>query len=341
MSEIKNAKMRDSNMELLRIIAMLLVMIVHTGFVSLGQPSQHELQSSPGITTYRFFCQSLSIICVNLFILLSGWYGIRPQKKSFLRFLFQIAFFVLGGFFIYLSITPEKALTIESLLKLFLLLPDNWFIKAYILLYILAPFLNSFLDSATQSQKGKFIASFFVIQSIYGWLFNGMRDFEDGYTTISFIGLYMLANYVRHSQSQFFKLSRKVDILIYILISCALTILSLILCASNHSYEFLFAYNNPLVVISSLYFFLYFTKLSLQSRIINNIATSSFAIYLLHCNPFFFRQIYTSTVSKRFYEQPFGCWLIATIVFIIITATASICLDKIRILLWAKLQKTI
>ena len=68
---------RDSNMELLRVVSMLLVLVVHAGFRALSVPTPAEAVSAPGSTLLRFFSESASIICVNVFVLLSGWYGIR------------------------------------------------------------------------------------------------------------------------------------------------------------------------------------------------------------------------------------------------------------------------
>ena len=76
--DIKNKKMntqspklkieRDSNMELLRIIAMLLVMIVHANFRALPVPTYEEANNEILSSILRFFTESFSIICVNLFI---------------------------------------------------------------------------------------------------------------------------------------------------------------------------------------------------------------------------------------------------------------------------------
>ena len=46
---------RDSNMELLRIIAMLLVLIVHANFKALGVPSQIDVITIPFPSFLRFF----------------------------------------------------------------------------------------------------------------------------------------------------------------------------------------------------------------------------------------------------------------------------------------------
>ena len=47
----------------------------------------------------------------------------------------------------------------------------------------------------------------------------------------------------------------------------------------------LLAYSDPIVVMSSVYLLLFFTKINIQSNVINFISASSFAVFLLHLNP--------------------------------------------------------
>ena len=86
-------KERDSNLELLRIIAMLLVLLVHANFLSLGAPSAGEIFYSPVSSFFRFFVEALAIICVNVFILITGWFGIRPKVSRFCALIFQVFFY--------------------------------------------------------------------------------------------------------------------------------------------------------------------------------------------------------------------------------------------------------
>lgn len=66
-------KLRQSNIELLRIISMLLVLMVHADFFSLGIPSHDLMLASPGQFTFRVLVEFLSILCVDIFVVISGW----------------------------------------------------------------------------------------------------------------------------------------------------------------------------------------------------------------------------------------------------------------------------
>lgn len=76
---------RQSNMELLRVISMLFVMMIHADFYSIPY-------SIP-----RWFVVEGADAGVNCFVLISGYFGIHPKTKSFLSLLFQILFFIAVG----------------------------------------------------------------------------------------------------------------------------------------------------------------------------------------------------------------------------------------------------
>lgn len=66
---------RLSNIELLRNIAMFLVLVVHANFFTFGAPAKEELIAEPISMTSRILLESCSICCVNLFYLLRNGSG--------------------------------------------------------------------------------------------------------------------------------------------------------------------------------------------------------------------------------------------------------------------------
>ena len=92
---MKDYKLRLSNIELLRIVSMFCVLIVHADYGALGWPDQSELFSNTNYTIIRTIIESLAIVAVNVFVLISGWFGIKFKWNSLLKLLFQCAFFSL------------------------------------------------------------------------------------------------------------------------------------------------------------------------------------------------------------------------------------------------------
>ena len=186
---------RQSNFELLRIIAMFMILVVHADFWLLGLATLAEFHAAPAGTWTRILIESASIGCVNIFILISGWFSIRVSVRGFCSFLFQCAFFLLG-FYLLMIIAGQEQPGLRQLAPYLCFTKANWFIKAYIGLYILAPMLNLFAEKATKRQLALTLLAFYSFQTLYGWT-NSAVFVEQGYSTFSFIGLYLLARYLK------------------------------------------------------------------------------------------------------------------------------------------------
>lgn len=335
----QSKKERDSNMELFRILAMFLVLVVHADFFSLGAPTSAEISTSSLSSFSRLFFESLSIGCVNMFVLLSGWYGIRPKINSFCSFIFQCAFF-LFGIYAFCLLFHLSELNIQGIMGCLLLLKWNWFIKAYLLLYILAPVLNSFIELSSQKQYRNVLICFFTFQSIFSWMVNAAVFFESGYSTISFIGLYLLARYFSKYKSRWMAYDGKVYLLVFILVSFIGAVASYAFGVFRIPYfnGLIFRYDSPVVILASLSLLIYFSKLHFHSKIINWIGASSFAVFLLHTNPNLCEQYFIPMI-QRIYSSNDGIVCVLFIgAFLLVIYVLAILLDQVRKILWYRLE---
>lgn len=146
-------KQRESNFELLRIIAMFMVLALHANFFAIGKGvDMADFHSSPLSASTRLLVEMMSIVSVNVFVMISGWFGIRPSLRSFGNFVFQSLFFLLSIYVIAL-LTGTVALSSKSLASCLTLTNGyNWFIRAYLGLYVLSPILNAFLEHCSKRQ---------------------------------------------------------------------------------------------------------------------------------------------------------------------------------------------
>lgn len=71
---------------------MLLVLIVHANFKALGAPGNEDINVDLFGFVMRYLTESISIVCVNVFVLISGWFGIKANFKRLAAFIFQILF---------------------------------------------------------------------------------------------------------------------------------------------------------------------------------------------------------------------------------------------------------
>lgn len=316
-------------MEMLRIVAMFLVLVVHADFYSLGGPTAEDFSINPLSAFTRSLIESVSIVCVDVFVLISGWFGIRPSLKGGCNFAFQCAFFLFGIYAIML-ITGNAQLTLKGIAGCLCLTHLNWFIRAYIGLYILSPVLNIFLEKSSRRTLEIFLIAFFVFQTIYGW--SGAAKFvEQGYSTYSFIGLYILARYTRTH------VDRKVTAwggVIYILSVITNTIMYFFMRKLGIGID-IYSYVNPIVILGSLGLLLWFSNLKIRhSKVINWIAKSSFGVFLIHTNPNICEPIF-KMLMIHVYENYNGIiCLVATFLTLLAIFVLGILFDQPRKWLW-------
>ena len=209
-----------------------------------------------------------------------------------------------------------------------------WFVKAYIVLYIFAPVLNAFVDCCGERRLRFFLISFYIIQTLHGFYVN-MAWFSNGYSPLSFMGLYLLARYMRLYPIRILQFNKMFDLLLYFSVSTITAICSLSMTYWGGKVgTFLFQNSSPLIIVSTVYFFLFFTKLSFSCRFVNWVSASCFAAYLVHCSPFVFFPYYVDSIKTWYDTETSITFFLYTLGFIFSFFVVSILLDQVRIIVW-------
>ena len=332
-------KQRQSNIELLRILAMLFVLVVHLNYASLGWPDWNAVNAEPFLWFGRIFTEQVAIVCVDVFVLISGWFGIRPTLRGGVKFLFQV-FFAASVVLAAVAVCCPERLAEASLRDVFY---GQWFVRAYLALFVLSPVLNRFVESCTRRQLEGVLLAFYSLQTL-DLLFRFSITYRDGYSVVSFVGLYLLARYVRLYRAD--ALLRRPRLLLMVWGGCLLLPVMLqICCALNFSpREFRFfsgisiAYSNPLVVVQSLDMLLLFARLDFRSRVVNWLASGSFAVYLLHTNPLVYPD-FCSLCKQLHTSAPLPQALLLDALFLVAVFLASVLIDRLRLLAWSVLER--
>ena len=333
---------RTSNIEVLRIVAMLMVMLIHTGFMSFGVPTASDITGKPYLSSLIFSNMSLCTPCVNIFILISGWFGINMKLNKLAVLIFQAYFFSVICTFIYLFINQKESTT-EILFRLLLLNgEDYWFVKSYILLMLLSPMINSFIEHSDGKILFTFLTIFYLTQTIFGWMsIDGISDFHGGYSVLSFIGLYVLGRALRlfNGKKKFFCLKP----IAYFSFFVAIALIQFCMAVFVTLYGFdiagrIFTYTNPLVILQSVCILLAFTNMKpCFHKTINWIASSCLAVYLFHANSLILRPYYAKIIRDYFNNNNIYNAIIYASATIILVFAISILIDKIRMQIWNKI----
>lgn len=290
-------KTRDSNFELLRIILMLFIVM-------------HHIISSviaPGFSSKGFACIDVIFhTAVIVFVLISGYFGINLRIKALLSLILQVTFYslllTLLGVYVFRLGSPIDI--IKSLLPV----SGNyyWFITVYVELLLLSPFVNKLLVHLSNQQYKSLI----VILAFLIFWFGLLRKTNisiDGKNIVYFIFIYIVGGGIRRislldEKSKF--LTNRFHF--FILLLSLIVLGGGYLLPETHSLfihfmAYTYVYNSPFLLILSISIFCLFRNLSFKNNIINYLASSSLAIYLIHEHPLMREIIYVKPFMKITY----------------------------------------
>ena len=326
---------RHSGMELLRILAMALVVLTHTDFWALGSPTASMCATDMTRAAYQYYVEFISIICVNCFIFISGWFAIKPSLKGFTNLIFQILFYNL---LIYLicALSGSVLWSVRGFVE-HLNVFVHWFLAAYIALYLLSPILNIFIEKAGKHQAMLTVGLFVALDVLLGWA-KDYLSFLGGYSLLHFMVIYLIARYIRVYGGRWFSLDKKWDATIYLVITLltpTIVIASYYLAPPIWYYSsLLFWYNNPLVIVISVYFCLFFSKLNFSSRLVNFVGASSFAVYLIHTDTLVRDWCIGDYSRGIFFTHDLFYFTGAILLLIVVLFVIAVIIDQIRLLAW-------
>lgn len=271
--------MRKSNIELLRILAMLMIIGLH--YWGFGTSTIAENHSN--VLTYRI-CESFCICGVDLFVIITSWFSTEQNKINLLkivRLLVEVAFWGIVSLFLAYCI-GSQTLNLVSILKAVVpyLWNNRWFVEAYVIFIILIPFMNVCLRNIERKQHLWLLIISFILFVLWpSFLPNPPID-DFGYGFVHFLSLYILVSYIKRS---------------YNIIGCKLICLaafilsfSLVLWQSLRGVSTCWMYNNIFVIFEALSLFLLFIQFDFKSRVINLFASVSFGVFLIHSDSLFF-----------------------------------------------------
>lgn len=189
----RSSSQRQLNLELLRIVAMFMVLIIHYNLPVRGKPTIEALHNNEVSTSITILLQSILIVCVNCFILISGYFGIHWKRRSFLNLCFQVLFwFVVGYGITFIPPLGNKPSVQNYLMEVL----SKWFVWCYFGLYLFAPVLNAFVEKCSTRQLVVFVVLFYTFSTLFGYLTKSIADFNEGMSVISLAGLYLLGRMI-------------------------------------------------------------------------------------------------------------------------------------------------
>ena len=330
---------RNSNIELLRIVSMLMVVVLHfnnnganTGIVNMPEVLTERL-------TWGFLVESLCLVAVNCFVLISGYFAIKLKVRSLLKFYLQCFIIGLFSYLFYIGLSggfstlqsAEGLFTMKILIERLLAFTHNgwWFVVSYVGLMLLSPLLNSAVDNMTRKRFLHSLILFSIVILYLGW-YQKVEVTNYGNSLISFIWIYLLGRYIgKHVQIESIRKYRWLWLAGYLI--SALALFGMIMLRYHFSIEMHYPldYNNPFVVVAAMMLLLFFLSFSFRSKVINGIASSVFAAYLIQESCYLGHKWIYPHMREMFTYVPDGWRILALLGISIVFMLLCVLVDKI------------
>ena len=332
-------KERQSNFELMRIVSMILIIIWHIIIHAT------IIENTTGLMKLVInFIYILISVHVNSFVLLTGYFQYKKDKVSFKKILsiFNMRWFykaLIVIIFVSLGLSEiDKITFIREILPLYS--NDYWFINCYLLLCFLFPYLNILIKNLDQKQHRHLIFLLFFLFSIMALLSSNTLVSNHGSTLINFVMLYCIGSYLGkypidenlHFKNYSHNKKQLIFLCLFIFfgfLNFLMFNLTNVLSSFQNSYatelanmfnKFQTSFSNPLIILSSIFYFLYFRTLHIKSKVINWISPIVLGIYLIHENHhiyhFFYQFIgFNSIENMTSSLLPIKIFILAILIF--------------------------
>lgn len=279
---------RDSNLELLRIVSMVMIIFAH--YAGHGGLIENTVGANHVLGLLLKTGGKIGVIC---FVLISTYFMSKQKFRSsaLLKTILQTifyAFLVLGilavsGHDIKLQALAGPVLCIVSGLY--------WFVTAYVGLYMFQPVLKTCTDHLSEKRSAVFLTIMFITLDILAFPFGANGFISSNF--VFFMFLFFVGAHLRNHQMKI-RIIDKVPAVVYVVsvmcIVCGTMVLEYVF--KHHGDEtndhvfMLYEINSPFVLFGGMSLFWMFKKIPVfRSKLIDRIASNMFGVYLLHDNP--------------------------------------------------------
>lgn len=326
------APVRESQIELLRLISQFFIVLSH---LLLFTSTDERLFS---------WLWPLLHIGVPIFVMISGYFMIKASVKGFIKLILmifvlqvplQIANLVIGG----------GNYEVKELLNVFFFVSRSplWFLHTYIYLYLLSPMINKYIEELSTKKLLFFLVILFVISDYMGIL-RGDFTLIAGKNIISFMMFYVAGYTIRRVSDD---LKKHIKTLLCILV--LYNIIIMCLCASIHGhqqlesalFEIVYQYNSPGNLFNAIMVFALVNSIKFHSRIVNVAAKASLSIFILHASYIVLHRTiipFNKEVLSYFVDNNIAFFFFE-IAFSLVIVAICVCIHWLMNPVWSQINK--
>ena len=306
----KKTMYRNSSIELLRIISMVMIMFHHFAYHGNFEWNYNEI-TIPHLW-YNFILMG-GKVGVNIFVLISGFFLIENterlfQPKKLLKFWGQVVFYSITTYFLSIVLQINN-FDIKQIIKISfpITYPGWWFASTYFMLYLIHPFLNKLLHDLNKNVYQYLILLLVLCWSIIPTLTTQL--FESN-SLLWFITLYAIAGYAKiYGFNERLKSKHYFFLFLIVLVCSYLISVSFLVLGTKrnelavHAIDFFGMESFP-ILLMAFFLFMTFAKLKIKyNKWINVIASATFGVYLIHDSSYIRYYIWWNIFKINQYQE--------------------------------------
>lgn len=290
---------RMANLELLRCVAMMMVVVLHfLGKGGLLPDLAGESMGVYGVTAWLL--ETLCIVAVNVYMFISGYFLCMSDFKlsRLIGLYLQIWTYstVVGLVGALTGVLAETPFDTHYILTL--IFPVNmghyWFMTAYVFLYLFLPFAGLAVRQMTKRQLQTAAALLFTVFCLAKSVLPVRLDMDEkGYDCLWYLCVFVAAAYVRRFGVRFLE-GRAKSLLLYLgccglILAGTFGLRAIVIKTGSleRMLKMFLEYNHVLPFLAAAGLFGFFRSLNVKGKIaivINRVAPYTLGVYLLHEN---------------------------------------------------------
>lgn len=327
---------RNSNLELLRIICMLLIVshhyVVHSKLIA----EDGYLYSSP--TSWRsvflFIFGAWGKTSINCFVLITGFFMCKSHitAKKFIKLLSEVMFYRIAINMI-LFFTEYNAFSVKDFLSKLLPIDEisTNFTSCYLVFFLLIPFINILIKNMIEKQHIYLLLTLTFTYVILGTLHRLVFNYISW-----FIILYLIASYIRLYPKKIFSSIRIWSIVLFV--GIIMSISSILVSswmgdrignAKHYPYFFISEPNYLFSFLVGISLFMIFNSIEIRpNKLINTVAASTFGVLCIHLplREVLWHSLFNS--SDHYYDTFMPIYAVCSVIVVFVICTL---IDMIRI----------